>query len=243
MCKGLSCLAILIPLAAFGETTSKVTARHTHGGPKKMVYYDGGKQVATRVFDNQGRILEKTGKIPDGIVKGYFGNGKLESEGRFKDGKSEGIVKWYYENGNLKVETTFAQDKWHGVTRWYFDNGILEATGNYKNGAWHGVFKRFHENGKLALEQNFKHGTRKGKFMGYHDNGNLSREGEYIGGTLNGTYREYNGEGKLVWQGVFNDGKQVDPSELEKERRLPTVLNVRPPADADTSASGTREAR
>ena len=40
--------------------------------------------------------------IPDGPQRFFYSNGKVSSEGNFKNGIPDGVWKAYYENGNLK---------------------------------------------------------------------------------------------------------------------------------------------
>ena len=68
-----------------------------------------------------------------GIIKSYYENGNLESEGNFKDGKLNGLSKVYYENGNLKREDNYKDDKLEGLYKGYYENGDLKSEDNYKD--------------------------------------------------------------------------------------------------------------
>ena len=46
-----------------------------------------------------------------GEVQSFYSNGNLESEAKYKDGKTEGVAKIYYENGNLKSEVNYKDGK------------------------------------------------------------------------------------------------------------------------------------
>ncbi|MCB0753353.1 MAG: hypothetical protein KDC52_17915, partial [Ignavibacteriae bacterium] len=62
----------------------------------------------------------------DGIVKSYYGKGKISSRVSFVDDILEGQSFWYYENGNLKTEKNYSNGKLNGVWRNYYESGLLK---------------------------------------------------------------------------------------------------------------------
>ena len=97
-------------------------------------------------------------KISNSLNKFYNDNGKLLSEGIFKDGKLNGLYKYYYENGKLKTEGTFEDGIPHGPSKIYHENGKLESEGTIKYLEKDGLFKYYNENGRLELEETYKDG-------------------------------------------------------------------------------------
>ena len=80
------------------------------------------------------RICDLNKNPITGTLKYYYKNGKLQSEGNFKDGKLEGLFKVYYENGNLAAEANFKDGKFEGLAKVYYENGNLKSEIFFKEG-------------------------------------------------------------------------------------------------------------
>ncbi len=78
-----------------------------------------------------GPILETMDRITNvesvlnGPFRKYFGNGQLESEVFYKNGKREGLAKLYYPSGQLKAEGVFKNGKLEGAVKEYDEKGSL----------------------------------------------------------------------------------------------------------------------
>ncbi|MEK7450266.1 MAG: hypothetical protein AAB019_12390, partial [Planctomycetota bacterium] len=105
-------LIVLMPaiILGDGEVTQKTTQEYPDGTIKEIIYYQDGKKIAKKLFDEKGNSTIE-GKIPEGIAKDYYASGKLEDEATYKDGKQEGIHKIYYESGKLEIEGNYKNDK------------------------------------------------------------------------------------------------------------------------------------
>ncbi len=77
----------------------------------EQVYYVGNKEVARIILDLDGNLVDRNGRIPDGVVKGYYNNGNLASIEYFKNNKEVGRAKTYYENGRQESERHFKNGK------------------------------------------------------------------------------------------------------------------------------------
>lgn len=113
--------------------------------------------------DKSVRVVEKT--YPDGkdnIVVYYsndknhkkikeevfYQDGKLKSEGGFKDEKRNGVWRVWYQNGNIWSEGEFVDGKAEGFRRVYYENGRLRYSGQYENDRMTGDWIFYDENGK-----------------------------------------------------------------------------------------------
>ncbi|MFC1644387.1 WG repeat-containing protein, partial [Candidatus Omnitrophota bacterium] len=67
------------------------------------------EQLPEKAIAKKGKSPEK--KIPDGVHKNYYENGKVKSEATYKNGKQNGPVRWYHENGKLKSEHIYKDGK------------------------------------------------------------------------------------------------------------------------------------
>ena len=132
--------------------------------PTQRTYYNEKRfEIAKEIFDLSGN-RKLTGKIPDGIIKEYYRNGKLAGKWNFKDGKRNGTAKLYYRNGRLWCKE------------------------NYKNDKEDGAFVSYHTNGKLMSKWKCKKGKEVGLYKGFYDNGKLFAAGEYIDGKKEGLW-------------------------------------------------------
>src|SRR5437868_2312370 len=74
----------------------------------------------------------------NGLVKFYYGNGKVSSEGNFVNGKPDGIWKSYYETGILKSEGNRVNTQLEGIWKFYSEKGNKTAEYNYESGIKNG---------------------------------------------------------------------------------------------------------
>ena len=103
-----------------------------------LLFASCGKPREVNITDTEIRegitYVKGETKAFTGIIKSYYENGNLESEGNFKDGKLEGLSKLYYENGILQIEVSYKNGKIDGIMRNYYKNGDLIAEHYYKDG-------------------------------------------------------------------------------------------------------------
>ncbi len=109
----------------------------------------------------------------DGIVKTYYGKGKISSRVSFVDNVLEGTSYWYYENGNLKEEKNFSNGKLDGVWRTFYESGLLKTEIHYSGGILDGVSKFYYDNGALKQVKDFD----KGKLISVS---NLDYDSNYV---------------------------------------------------------------
>ena len=79
-------LVMSIPAVCFSEVTRKVIHSYAIGSApvtghpvaKEAAYFKQRKEISREKYDEKGKIIEKTGSIPDGFVKEYFEDGELK---------------------------------------------------------------------------------------------------------------------------------------------------------------------
>ena len=93
------------------ENESMVTAKTQNlARGERVSFYLNNKYVARLTLDKELNLISKDGKAPDGAVKVYNKDGKLEKEFLFE--KNEVVLlKVYGEGGALKAEYTFRDGK------------------------------------------------------------------------------------------------------------------------------------
>lgn len=77
----------------------------------RYTFYNNDRHLGTQVLDPGGNVTGRTGKVPDGIVRTYFSDGKTQTEMSFLKGELNGVSRFYYENGVLASETEYSGDK------------------------------------------------------------------------------------------------------------------------------------
>lgn len=157
------------------------------GGGTEVTYYVGDKVAAYEQRDVFGGIVSKMGDVPDGVVKSYWGNGRLQSEETFKGGRLNGKSRRYYDSGRLDSDISYKNSIQHGPSKLYYDSGSPRCIENYKNGQRDGQSRIYHANGKIKTEGYYKNRLAHGPLRSYDERGALKSvenyiDGRYIGG-------------------------------------------------------------
>jgi antitoxin component YwqK of YwqJK toxin-antitoxin module len=149
-----------IPLALAGgdiETDCK-TESLPYGGSKKT-YYVAGEEVSREILDSGGRVIGRSGKIPDGVVKESYKRGGVKIEKNYKGGLANGQASAYYASGKLQAEIFYFQDKPEGVMKIYSENGNLLSEQTYKAGILDGIFREYDAEGNLRNQSMYRDGV------------------------------------------------------------------------------------
>jgi antitoxin component YwqK of YwqJK toxin-antitoxin module len=192
------------------------------------VYYEEG---ADAVFH------KKSGKPYTGECKSCWGNGNLEMNIHFVNGKADGQDTIYYEVGGINLIRSHYQGKEDGTWMFYREDGSLkweknwmagEASGKhifyypdgtiYKIEEWSlgqltGVKKEFYkgkngEEGKIKKEINYKDGKFHGLYITYFKNGQVESEQLFNSDQKDGLSKYYYDDGKLFYTENYNKGKK-----------------------------------
>jgi len=149
-------VCLLLILFSTSVICAEVTRKKIRGpdGTKEHVFYSGEKEVARQIVDKNGNIIKITGKIPDGVVKGYYDNGALSGMWSYKNDKKEGVVKEYYKDGKLLEESNYKNGRLEGTAKLYYKNGKVADVFTYKNGQLINR-KTYDMKGILRLERDF----------------------------------------------------------------------------------------
>ena len=203
----LSCLLIVI-LSGFTLGFAEVTSKKIKNpdGTLTRFFYAKGKEIAVETKDRNDKIIKTTGKIPDGIVKEYYGNGKLKSEYYYKDGKLDGKIKHYYESGLIREERNYENGKLDGRCRVYYTTGSLGGEWYNKKGKREGMTKLYWENGNIKAERSFKSGKQDGISKKYYNNGNLRYKETYKNGELI-NLKKYAENGRIIFDKIIRKEK------------------------------------
>lgn len=121
------------------------------------------------------KIKYKNG-VPEGKVRDYYLNGKIQWEGNLKSDNPDvidGIAIWYYESGKKSQECKYINGKKDGKELIYFENGNIKELNNYKNDFLDGISLEYFENGNLFIRGEYKEDLKIGNWMVFSEDGEL----------------------------------------------------------------------
>ena len=142
-----------------------------------VIYYCGDRQVASESYDRNGLPIYRSGSIPDGVVRQYYGNGTVKEETTFRDGKAHGKSIEYYPRGEAFEESTYKSGMRDGPTKIYLREGLPWIEASYKNGKLHGIFLSYHDNGRIEARVRYRNGKPDGCYVAYDRHGNFMGKG------------------------------------------------------------------
>lgn len=179
-------------------------------------WYESGQLKAKGEFKNRLISDNSTGStgIPLGGRQGkwilWYENGIKESEGYYKDGKSDGFYTSWYENGNKEVEGNIKEDKWNGLKSTWYENGGKKSECYYKNGNIDGLQTYWYEGGNKEAEENYKDGKLHGFNTRWYKNGEMYFKKSYIEGSLSSTEfkdTNYNSDKVILDRQYYDNGQ------------------------------------
>lgn len=141
-----------------------VTVTSVPGNPwsynSALIFKQGANEIARQQTDSSGNITPVSGIVPDGLIRGYFPDGKLMMEIPFKHNHAEGMGHSFYE-GALEVDELYRHGILNGTqTGYYYLNGRIETQGKWRNGRPVGLQKLFDEQGHLEMTTGIKENLR-----------------------------------------------------------------------------------
>lgn len=182
-----TCVVYASPL--FAEEAITVTA--VPGNPwsynSELIFKRGVTEIARQHTDNQGNITPVSGTVPDGLITGYFPDGKRMMEIPFKHNHAEGIGH-SYDEGALVGDALYRGGILNGKQTGYYLNGKIKTQGEWRDGKPVGLHKLFDEHGRLEMTTEIKRNIRietqlypdeRQKSVVTYEGGNLLEAREY----------------------------------------------------------------
>ena len=171
----------------------------------------------------------------DGLVKTFYPNNALKSQGSYTNGVRDGLWTTWYEGevfqdyGEDREPNT--NDPGEGNGTWDSDtaSGTSELViidldgdslydppqkkieGSYFNGNKEGLWTQWYSNGNRKEESNFKAGNLNGTIIKWFENGTKSEEGIYETGKQNG---------KWIWFYETGIKKEITTDQKEQIRKM-----------------------
>lgn len=176
-------------------------------------YYESGALKA--VVDNK-----PNSKLS--MVKMYFENEALMSEGCYWEQKKDSIWINYNERGELVSAESYVNDKLNGKKIIYYLNDQLEAgkmnvlsITNYVDDVRQGTFKEFYPTGKLKMTGEYLNGERIGEWIDYYNTGQVMSRVRYKRDLLHGWAYFYDKNGTQLSKTMWRDGFKLEGKDLD----------------------------
>lgn len=113
------------------------------------------------IYTTEDRKLEigiRNGKV-DGLSRGWYEDGQLETEEHFVDGISDGLRTRWHPNGVKKSETEIVDGRLSGHHIEWHDNGTKAAEAIMVDGQPEGLVESWHPSGKLKSRVVYEKGV------------------------------------------------------------------------------------
>lgn len=191
------------------------------------VYYCDNREVASEICSQNGTIIHRSGRIPDGVVNEYFANGVLRKSVKFRDGYEDGLSLEYYPSGDLFEENHYRRGILHGPSKTYRQDGQLWMEAHYKNGKLHGPFTGYRDNGSVEKKMEYMFGKLHGSYIVYNKHGFVVEEGKFVRGKKQGAYRVYHDTGHPSRIETYRQGKMISCEKYDEDGKAVAATGVR----------------
>ncbi|MBN1338737.1 MAG: toxin-antitoxin system YwqK family antitoxin [Bacteroidales bacterium] len=146
----------------------------------------------------------------------YQKNGKMMSDGFYRDHIKDSAWSYYNEQEVLISEEHYRNYKKHGVFKSYYVNGKTAEEVFWKDDRENGPWKQYYPDGKLKSEGEYSDGKKTGLFRYFYANGQLNTLGMYEDSFRTGRWIYYSPEGTLVKYEYYDSGYIFKTEEFEK---------------------------
>ena len=136
----------------------------------------------------------------------YGNDGRLTSDGQFKNGLKYGTYSYYYGDGKPKSAEIWKNDTLLREKTWH-ENGNLKSTSVFRENELDSIYTEYYKDGKLRLVQQYKNGKKEGKYISYYSNGQKYVSGTFSGDKPLGKFQYYTKEGVYKGENEFKISK------------------------------------
>lgn len=173
---------------------------------------------------------DKSG-LKQGRWKFFYADGKVKTEGTYRDDKRNGYFKEYDEKGILTDVAKYVNDIRQeetpelvklDVRTDYYPTGKVKTVASYKGEIPEGIRREYAENGKVSAAYTYRNGKiiaegiiddegiQDGPWKEFYEDGQLRSEGSYRNGKRIGKWRFYHQNGNLEQEGNYNNQGNSD---------------------------------
>ncbi|HJZ41959.1 MAG TPA: hypothetical protein VJ203_16435 [Bacteroidales bacterium] len=227
---------------------------------RSFYYYDSGRlqeevefaankrNGISKEFDNEGMLItiqrynngvlverDRINRVDNaglkqGVWRTFYENGRIMSEGNYKENVLNGPYKEYDENGNLKVMFQYAQGVMLEeadtseldieIRNEYDNEGNVVYSGSYRKDIPVGIHRVLDKSGKVINGYLYSDagvrlgegiitndGKKEGDWKYFYENGRTRSSGKYANNLEAGTWKYFFENGKAEQEGIFKNGK------------------------------------
>ncbi|MFM6933854.1 MAG: toxin-antitoxin system YwqK family antitoxin [Flavobacteriales bacterium] len=156
------------------------------------------------------------------LVKMYFENEALMSEGCYWNQKKDSIWLNYNEHGEMVSAESYVDDQLNGKRIVYYLNDQLIdgkltilSICNYVNNVRQGNYKEYFSSGKLKMNGEYLNGEKTGEWIEYYSSGQVMTRVRYKRGLLHGWSYYYDRSGNSISKTMWRDGFQLEGKDLD----------------------------
>ncbi|MEA2048644.1 MAG: hypothetical protein U9O64_09395 [Campylobacterota bacterium] len=161
------------------------------------------------INQNKTHSLKIPDKVPSGIIKEYYENGKIRSSISYRGDEKHGLRKEFYETGKLLLKVPYHHTLFHGVMELYYPSGKLQLEIPFKNNTVDGMMKAYYSTGKLHYETPFILGKKKGIGKVYNPTGK-PKIALFHNANYNDVIKVYSENNTLLLEIIIEDGKVIN---------------------------------
>jgi antitoxin component YwqK of YwqJK toxin-antitoxin module len=173
--------------------------------------YDvNGNLTDTAKIYSEGKLLRQ-GKLDDqgreqGLWREFYEDGKIKSEGNYKDGKREKPWNFYFNNGQVEQTGEYVKGKPSGEWKKYFQDGNLNRDEFYDNGKENGIMTEYARDSTIIAKGNYVDGKKDGVWN-FNNNGYIAT-GKFLEDREDGLWKQYTADKRVIFEGSFVDGQE-----------------------------------
>ncbi len=176
-------------------------------------YYDDGRLRAKSEISNSGQ---------NAFTITYHKNGRVMSEGFYKNQKKDSVWHFYDVYGQKLTNETYSGGILEGKFVTFYQSGDTTEILFYNNGLKEGSWKQYYKNGVLKTNGFFVNDTLNDTITYHFKNGAVQSAGKYFKGLMDGKWTHFNEEGLLERTEYYDKGRKTGQEtliEIHKEKK------------------------
>lgn len=183
------------------------------------------------IFDRENINRRDKNGLKQGRWKFFYADGKVKTEGTYRDDKRNGYFKEYDDKGILTDISKFVNDVKQeevpelarlDVKTDYYPDGKVKTVASYKGNVPEGIRREYNENGQVTDSYTYRNGkivaegiiddegVKDGPWKEYYEDGQLRSEGNYRQGKKIGKWKYFHQNGNLEQEGNYNNQGNTD---------------------------------
>jgi antitoxin component YwqK of YwqJK toxin-antitoxin module len=154
----------------------------------------------------QGQFYKVNSETPfsgDAIL--LYSNGQRAFLTPMQDGIVDGVIKSWFENGQISTEGYSYDMKYDGIVSDWDENGQLVEMAHYSKGILSGLYREWYSNGNSKTDCYYSSGKIEGEYTSWIEDGSQDSEGTYLQGEKDGMWSEKSGRET----GIYTQGKRI----------------------------------